>query len=42
MKIYLVDTHKYFKVTFKQMKRILTSGLAPEQWTQTNIFIVLN
>jgi hypothetical protein len=41
MKILLVDTHKYFKVTFNQMKIVLTSGLTPDQWTQTNILTIL-
>lgn len=41
MKIFLVDTQKYYKVTFGEIKRILTSGLTPEQWTKTNI-IALN
>ena len=42
MKIRLVDTQKYFKVTFNQMKIVLTSGLSPQQWTQTNILTLLN
>lgn len=42
MKIMLVDTHKYFKVTFNQMKIVLTSGLSPNQWTQANISTLLN
>lgn len=42
MKILLADTHKYFKVTFNQMKIVLTSGLSPQQWTQTNILTLLN
>lgn len=41
MKILLVDTHKYFKVTFNQMKVVLTSGLTPDQWTKTNILTIL-
>lgn len=41
MKILLVDTKKPFKVTFNQMRIILTSGLSPKQWTQTNIINLL-
>lgn len=42
MKILLADTHKHLKVTFHQMKIILTSGLTPQQWTKTNITTLLN
>jgi hypothetical protein len=37
MKIYLVDQQRYFRVTFEETKRILTSGLTPDQWTRINI-----
>lgn len=42
MKILLVDTRKHFKVTFNEMKAILTSGLTPDQWTKTNILTLLH
>jgi hypothetical protein len=42
MKILLVDTQKHCRVTFEETKRILTSGLTPNQWTQINIFALLN
>ena len=41
MKILLADTQKHCKVTLEETKRILTSGLPPDQWTQTNIFALL-
>ena len=37
MKIYLVDTQKYFRVTLEEAKRILASGLLPHEWTRENI-----
>ena len=37
MKIYLVDKQKYFRVTFEETRRILTSGLMPNEWTRANI-----
>lgn len=37
MKIWLVDRQKYFRVTFEETKRILCSGLTPDQWTRANI-----
>lgn len=37
MKIFLVDKQKYCKVTFEQAKRILVSGLTPNEWTCINI-----
>lgn len=37
MKIYLVDRQKYFRVTFEEARRILTSGLQPNEWTRVNI-----
>lgn len=37
MKIWLVDKQRYFRVTFEETKRILASGLAPDQWTRINI-----
>lgn len=37
MKIWLVDRQRYFRVTFEETKRILTSGLTPDQWTKANI-----
>jgi hypothetical protein len=37
MKIYLVDRQKYFRVTFEEARRILTSGLQPNEWTRANI-----
>ena len=37
MKIYLVDKQKYFRVTFEEARRILTSGLMPNEWTRANI-----
>ena len=37
MKIYLVDRQRYFRVTFEEAKRILTSGLEPNQLTRDNI-----
>lgn len=37
MKIWLVDRQKYFRVTFEETKRILCSGLIPNQWTRANI-----
>ncbi len=37
MKIYLVDKQKYFRVTFEEARRILTSGLTPDKWTRSNI-----
>ena len=33
MKIYLVDKQKYFRVTFEEARRILASGLMPNEWT---------
>ena len=42
MKILLVDIQKHYRVTFEETKRILTSGLAPKQWTQVNIINLLN
>ena len=41
MKILLADTQKYFRVTFKETKRILTSGLTPDKWTLMNILALL-
>lgn len=37
MKIYLVDKQKYFRVTFEEARRILVSGLMPNEWTRANI-----
>ena len=37
MKILIADTQRYCKVTLKEIKKILTSGLTPNQWTTTNI-----
>lgn len=37
MKIYLVDKRKYFRVTFEEAKRILASGLMPNEWTRSAI-----
>ena len=37
MKIWLVDRQKYFRVTFEETKRILCSGLTPDQWTKAAI-----
>ena len=37
MKIYLVDKQKYFRVTFEEARRILASGLMPNEWTRANI-----
>lgn len=37
MKIFLVDKQKYFRVTFEEAKRILASGLTPNEWTRINI-----
>jgi hypothetical protein len=37
MKIYLVDKQKYFRVTFEEARRILCSGLMPNEWTRENI-----
>ena len=37
MKIYLVDRQRYFRVTFEEAKRILASGLMPNEWTRVNI-----
>lgn len=37
MKIYLVDKQKYFRVTFEEARRILASGLMPNEWTRSNI-----
>lgn len=41
MKIYLVDKQKYFRVTFEEAKRILKSGLMPNEWTRANIQHIL-
>ena len=37
MKIFLVDKQQYFRVTFEEAKRILASGLTPNEWTRINI-----
>ena len=37
MKIKLADTQQYLRVTFEEIKRILTSGLTPDKWTMQNI-----
>jgi len=37
MKIYLVDRQRYFRVTFEEAKRILASGLRPNEWTRLAI-----
>ena len=42
MKILLADTQKYYRVTFEETKRILTSGLSPDQWTSRKILAILN
>ena len=37
MKIYLVDVQKYYNVTFEEAKKILASGLQPNEWTRESI-----
>lgn len=37
MKIWLVDKQKYFRVTYEEAKRIISSGLKPSEWTSANI-----
>ena len=37
MKIYLVDKQKYFRVTFEEARRILATGLMPNESTRSNI-----
>lgn len=41
LKILLTDTKKHRRVTFEEAKRILTSGLTPDQWTTINILALL-
>ena len=42
MKIFIVDKRKYLRVTYDEIKRILTSGLTPEQLTEENISALLH
>ena len=37
MKIWLVDKQRYFRITYEEAKRILASGLTPNEWTKENI-----
>lgn len=39
MKIRTVD-QGYFRVTFEQAKKILCSGLKPQQWTKATLQVI--